>query len=89
MNKERAPVNIFPADLDACEPEEAHLPVAVVPLVGFGASSGGLEVFKRLLVDLLADTGFAIAFIQHLNPATSARCRKSLGESPHARLRSD
>ncbi len=39
-----------------------------VPVVGIGASAGGLEVFKHLLGDLPADTGFAIVFIQHLDP---------------------
>jgi len=39
-----------------------------VPIVGIGASAGGLEVFKRLLVDLPDDTGFALVLIQHLDP---------------------
>ena len=41
---------------------------AAVPVVGIGASAGGLEVFKLLLADLPAGTGFAIVFIQHLDP---------------------
>ena len=41
---------------------------AVIPVVGVGASAGGLEVFKLLLADLPADTGLAIVFIQHLDP---------------------
>src|SRR5580658_5670146 len=41
---------------------------AAVPVVGIGASAGGLEVFKRLLGDLPGDTGFAIVFVQHLDP---------------------
>ncbi len=39
-----------------------------VPVVGIGASAGGLEVFKLLLADLPTDTGLAIVFIQHLDP---------------------
>ncbi len=42
--------------------------LGVLPVVGIGASAGGLEVFKRLLGDLPGDTGFAIVFIQHLDP---------------------
>jgi two-component system CheB/CheR fusion protein len=38
------------------------------PVVGIGASAGGLEVFKLLLADLPIDTGLAIVFIQHLDP---------------------
>ena len=45
-----------------------HTGEAVVPVVGIGASAGGLEVFKLLLGDLPDDTGFAIIFIQHLDP---------------------
>ncbi len=41
---------------------------AGIPVVGIGASAGGLEVFKLLLADLPGDTGFAIVFIQHLDP---------------------
>ena len=41
---------------------------AVVPVAGIGASAGGLEVFKRLLGLLPGDTGFAIVFVQHLDP---------------------
>ena len=40
-----------------------------IPVVGIGASAGGLEVFKLLLADLPADTGLAIVFIQHLDPS--------------------
>ena len=37
-------------------------------MTGIGASAGGLEVFKLLLADLPADTGFAFVFVQHLDP---------------------
>ena len=40
-----------------------------IPVVGVGASAGGLEVFRRLLSDLHGDTGLAIVFIQHLDPS--------------------
>lgn len=41
----------------------------VVPVVGIGASAGGLDVFERLLRDLPRDTGFAFVLVQHLDPA--------------------
>ncbi len=37
-------------------------------MVGIGASAGGLDVFKRLLSEMPDNTGFAIVFIQHLDP---------------------
>ena len=38
------------------------------PVVGFGASAGGLEAMTEVLHELPADTGMAIVFIQHLDP---------------------
>ena len=39
------------------------------PIVGIGASAGGLEAVSRLLDLLPADTGMAFILIQHLDPA--------------------
>jgi two-component system CheB/CheR fusion protein len=38
------------------------------PIVGIGASAGGLEAFTQLLRALPHDTGMAFVFIQHLAP---------------------
>src|SRR5438067_1225168 len=38
------------------------------PIVGIGASAGGLEAFTKLLQRLPADTGLALVLIQHLDP---------------------
>ena len=38
------------------------------PIVGVGASAGGLEAFMQLLQNLPADTGMAFVLIQHLDP---------------------
>ena len=48
--------------------EEDTLQVAPLPVVGIGASAGGLEAFTQLLQHLPADTGMAFVFIQHLAP---------------------
>jgi two-component system, chemotaxis family, CheB/CheR fusion protein len=74
MDEIRGPA--LPDQLQDSNPLEAtHDPLegdgtgpAVIPVVGIGASAGGLDVFKRLLSDLPVDTGFAIVFIQHLDP---------------------
>ena len=52
--------------LMAEEPDEAD--DGVFPIVGIGASAGGLEAFTEMLQDLPADTGMAFVFIQHLDP---------------------
>lgn len=41
---------------------------AIFPVVGVGASAGGLEAFKQLLGALPADTGMAFVLVQHLHP---------------------
>jgi two-component system, chemotaxis family, CheB/CheR fusion protein len=38
------------------------------PIVGIGASAGGLEAFTQLLEHLPADTGMAFIIVQHLDP---------------------
>src|SRR5688572_12645586 len=39
------------------------------PIVGVGASAGGLEAFTQLLKHLPADTGMGFVLVQHLDPA--------------------
>ena len=39
------------------------------PIVGIGASAGGLEAFSALLKHLPLDTGMAFVLVQHLDPA--------------------
>src|SRR3954464_3980087 len=43
-------------------------PDATVPVVGIGASAGGLDAFLELLTNLPADTGLAFVLVQHLQP---------------------
>jgi two-component system CheB/CheR fusion protein len=38
------------------------------PIVGIGASAGGLDAFKALLAAIPPDTGMAFVLIQHLDP---------------------
>jgi len=41
---------------------------ATFPIVGIGASAGGLEAFTELLNEIPTDTGMAFVLIQHLDP---------------------
>src|SRR5215510_6687255 len=45
------------------------VPPQTFPVVGIGASAGGLEAFRQLLDHLPNDTGMAFVFVQHLDPA--------------------
>ena len=51
------------------------------PIVGVGASAGGLEAFTQLLTALPADTGMAFILIQHLDPAHSSFLSQALGRT--------
>ena len=44
-----------------------------IPVVGIGASAGGLEAILQLLRSLPVDTGMAFVFIQHLDPAQESK----------------
>ena len=43
-------------------------PARGCPIVGIGASAGGLEAFTQLLKQLPLDTGFGFVLVQHLDP---------------------
>jgi len=48
------------------------------PIVGIGASAGGLESISALLAGIPASTGMAYVFVQHLDPAHGSRLAKIL-----------
>jgi len=54
----------------------------VSPIVGVGASAGGLEAFKQLLENLPLDTGMAFVLVQH-----STRARRAHSPSFYPRPR--
>ncbi len=48
------------------------------PVVGIGASAGGLEAFSELLSHLPAKTGMAFVLVQHLDPMHASELREIL-----------
>jgi chemotaxis methyl-accepting protein methylase/signal transduction histidine kinase/chemotaxis response regulator CheB len=48
------------------------------PIVGVGASAGGLEAFTQLLKHLPSDSGMAFVLIQHLDPTHTSYLREAL-----------
>ncbi|MDA8190515.1 MAG: hypothetical protein M0Z68_03315, partial [Gammaproteobacteria bacterium] len=50
-------------------PGHGPLPGPRFPIVGIGASAGGLEAFTELLSHLPTDTGMGFVLVQHLAPA--------------------
>ncbi|MEG4106976.1 chemotaxis protein CheB [Microcoleus sp. S13_C5] len=51
------------------------------PVVGIGASAGGLEAFNQLLRHLPIDTGMAFVIIQHMLPTQESVLSEILGRS--------
>lgn len=54
---------------------------AVFPIVGVGASAGGLDAFTQLLKHLPSDTGMAFILIQHLDPTHPSFLREALSKA--------
>ena len=61
------------AKRDSPKPQRSHKPnltkLSSFPIVGVGASAGGLEAFSALLRALPTDTGMAFVLVQHLHPS--------------------
>ena len=58
----------------------AASPDAPIPVVGIGASAGGLEPIGELLEGLPALTGMAFLIVQHLDPARASMLAEILGK---------
>jgi len=56
-------------------------PGAAFPIVGVGASAGGLEAFTQLLKHLPTDTGMGFVLIQHLDPTHTSFLRDALAKA--------
>jgi two-component system CheB/CheR fusion protein len=53
-------------------------PAELFPIVGIGASAGGLEAFTEVLRSLPHKTGMAFVLVQHLDPTHSSDLRQIL-----------
>jgi len=71
--RELPPKEGVSASADALEAADAtdapsHAPAKPFPIVGIGASAGGLEAFTAFLRALPPDTGMAFVLVQHMDP---------------------
>lgn len=72
----------------------AHLPGAtrgahnrtVLPIVGIGASAGGLDAFKKFFSAMPADSGLAFVLIQHLDPTRESLTAELVGTYTRMRV---
>src|SRR5262245_2727402 len=56
-------------------------PSGAFPMIGIGASGGGLEAFSQLVANLPTNTGMAFVLVQHLEPRHESRLGDILGKS--------
>ncbi len=71
MSRSRTPKHRVkePARSDEPDAPGRSGPTRTPPIVGIGASAGGLDAFSRLVSNLRGDTGLAFVLVQHLDPA--------------------
>ena len=62
-------------------PELGPTPSNGLPIVGVGASAGGLEAFTKLLQALPEHTGMAFVLVQHLAPQHDSKLPDLLAKS--------
>jgi two-component system, chemotaxis family, CheB/CheR fusion protein len=71
-----------PQKPEALPSPEASAPEAgECPVVGFGASAGGLEAFTELLEHIPHDPGIALVLVQHLDPKHASILTELLARS--------
>src|SRR5688572_18488007 len=56
------------------------------PIVGLGASAGGLDAFTQLLKHLPADTGMGFVLVQHLDPTHDSGLTEILSRATAMRV---
>jgi two-component system CheB/CheR fusion protein len=54
---------------------------SLFPIVGIGASAGGLETFTQLLNELPNNTGMAFVLVQHLDPTHTSFLTEALSKA--------
>ena len=62
-------------------PEAIQILPELFPIVGIGASAGGLEAFSELLRNLPEKTGMAFVLVQHLDPNHESTLPEILGRT--------
>ena len=68
------------------QPAEGSPRPVPFPVVGIGASAGGLEAVSHLLAHLPQDTGMAFVVVQHLDPSHPSKLAELLGKATRLRV---
>jgi two-component system CheB/CheR fusion protein len=83
MNSEKKPAKINASEPMPASEKSAH---NSFPIVGVGASAGGLEAFNQLLSHLPAETGMAFVLVQHLDPGHPSQLTALLAKTTSLRV---
>ena len=75
------PESTLPAASSAAEVAALREETLSVPVVGVGASAGGLEAFTQMLRALPVDTGMAFVLVQHLAPTHASMLTEILARA--------
>src|SRR5205814_9235070 len=71
----------------AQQPEPQQSRRGLFPIVGVGASAGGLEAFTQLLKALGPGTGMAYVLVQHLDPSHESALTELLAKATEMPVR--
>jgi len=72
-----------PPDQTDASPADEPGAESPFPIVGIGASAGGLEAFTQFFAHLPARTGMAFVLVQHLDPRHESRLADLLARTTH------
>ena len=76
-----------PGVADEPEPSDRPAdPAPAVPIVGVGASAGGLDAFRQLLAHVPADSGLAIVLVQHLDATRASLLSEALAQATEMKV---
>src|SRR6266511_1719601 len=75
------PDSTRPAVDPVVEEETPRQDIPRFPVVGIGASAGGIEAVKQVLQALPADTGMAFVLVQHLDPTHASMLTEILSRA--------
>ena len=75
-----------PGSAKAAQPTPPAARGRAFPIVGIGASAGGLEAFTQLLSHLPRDPGLALVLVQHLDPTHDSALTELLARATKMRV---
>jgi len=66
--KKKFKLNVTPSQKDTEKSTKSQKPLVTFPIVGIGASAGGLEAIELFLKNIPDNCNMAFVFVQHLDP---------------------